>query len=254
MKSRKSKLKVDMRAPLNVARSLLSRVGIDRTYRKYFAIGFNKTATTSIDTVFNSAGYFSVHNTKWGQPGSNWWQYLYQAFSDGHPMHFRELDRRFPRSRFVLNTRDLDEWLDSRIEHIRHMISRNKHVENTGNWNINDESICAWVHSRNAHHLAVLDYFKNRPEDLLVINFIRDPNAAQKLSAFIGGKPVASKPHTRPIHKTREIGTLSNAEMIARCLQSLGVPETDRKFDIFCPTLEVAHIQKKWPSDTSKLA
>ncbi|MEM6974033.1 MAG: hypothetical protein AAF577_14630 [Pseudomonadota bacterium] len=227
-----------MPAAVNLMRTLAARAGLDPAYRKVFCIGFNKTGTTSIDAIFRAAGMASIHTTYWSRPGPHLCQFTHQAFCDGNPLGFRALDRRFPRSRFILNTRNLDEWLDSRIEHIRAQQARGLHRE-TKHWRIADEAVIHWVRTRNAHHLDVLDYFGGGPENLLVVNYIRDPDAAGRIARFIGRPELAEseKPYVRPIPRTREQGALRNAAMIGRCLDSLGIPESERGADIHCPSL-----------------
>lgn len=225
-----------LRQQANVARTLLARSGLDRRYRKVFAIGFNKTATTSIHAVFVSAGLFATHDIAWRRTASLVRHYCYQGFSDGPPDDFTALDRHFPRSRFVLNVRNLDEWLDSRIEHIRYKHAKGE-VSPEPMWQVTEEAITDWIRSRNAHHLRVLDHFRDRPGDLLVLNFIRDGDAARKLSAFIDGPETMARPYARPIPKTREAGRLRNRDLIARCLGRLGVPETEWRDDIHCRSL-----------------
>ena len=234
---------------LNLGRTVLSRAGLDRRYSKVFAIGFNKTATTSIDKVFKDVGIRSVHNVKWRTAKPYLGHYLAQAFSDGPPEDFRSLDRRFPNSKFILNVRDLDEWLDSRLEHVRYRMDKDAPTI-TGTWTHSDASLQAWVRERNAHHLDVLEHFSTRPDDLLVINYIRDPTAAERLTEFLGSDRRVEKKYSRPIPKTRTAGRLRNPEMIQRNLTALGIPEVEWTYDLYCPSLEPAGLQDRWPGDT----
>ena len=243
---------LDFRRVTNLIRTLLSQAGVDRSYAKVFAIGFNKTGTSSINSVFASTGLGSLHSTRWNKPGQARLLYLHQAFSDGSEIDFASLDRRFPRSKFILNVRDLDEWLDSRIEHIRHTSEIGIHSD-TGNWAISDAAVTSWIRQRNVHHLAILDYFADRPADLLVVNFIRADDSAARIRSFLGRPGSDNKPHTRPIPVTRFAGILRNPDMIANCLSRLGIPQPEWKTDIYCPSLESANIGAKWPSDTARM-
>ena len=78
-----------------------------------FCIGFSKTGTTSIDKAFAILGYRHVH---WLhahlEPKQGWINYIrkshFDAFSDApmyFPGFFRELDREFPDSKFILTVR-----------------------------------------------------------------------------------------------------------------------------------------------------
>lgn len=218
----------------NIVRTMLAQAAIDRSYRKVFAIGFNKTGTTSIHRVFEAVGLRAVHSTRWGREQWRLVQWTYQAFSDGEPQAFQALDRRFPRSRFLLNVRDLDEWLDSRIEHGKYMETwQGQHRHPTPP--SSDEMVQGWVRTRNAHHSEVLDYFSRRPDDLLVVNFIRDPDGATKIARFLGGGAM-ERPLERSVPKRRDAGVLMNAEQIGRCLGALGVPQAQWKNDLLVVT------------------
>ncbi len=90
-------------------------------------------------------------------------------------------------------------------------------------WDLSDESVTGWILERNRYHFRVLDSFKHHPQDLLVVNFIRDRAAARKISEFIGRHRVEGRPHVRPIPKSREAGILRNRAQIERCLRALSV-------------------------------
>ncbi len=233
----------------NLIRTVLSQAGVDRRYAKVFAIGFNKTATTSIHQVFITSGLCATHSTRWGGKRPTLAQFAYQAFSDGNDGHFADLDRRFPRSKFILNIRDLDEWLDSRIEHIRDAMARGRH-RGGDLWQIEEQAVMHWIVNRNQYHLAVLDYFKDRPGDFLLLNFIRDPDAAVKISNFCGKRRVAIKPYSRPIKKTRDAGQLRNEALIRTCLSRLGIPQPEWQTDIYCPSLETEAVRRRWAADS----
>lgn len=220
-----------------VARTALSKAGIDRTYSKAFAIGFNKTATTSIHALFGELGYQArYHDTGWRSKRAHWQHWRGQAFSDGPPQDFRALDRRYPRSKFILNTRDPLEWLDSRCEHIKLLTRSGLHAD-SGTWRYSQSAVEKWVRQRNSYHIEVIDYFKGRPRDLLVVNFIRDPEAAEKIAFLLGASGNWKKPFVRSTEVTRAQGQLKNAEMIEGALRNLSVDESEWNYDIHFPSL-----------------
>ena len=105
-----------------------TRRALDRFFagpraHKIFAIGFNKTGTTSLHRIFEDLGYRSLHDDRWRQLSDPLLFRFYDAFSDGIPEDIRAWDATFPEARFILQVRDLDAWLDSRIEHIRRLPS-----------------------------------------------------------------------------------------------------------------------------------
>ncbi len=231
----------------HVARTALSKAGIDRTYAKVFAIGFNKTATTSIHSLFGELGYKArYHDTAWRREDAHWLHWRGQAFSDGPPRNFRKLDQLYPRSKFILNTRDPLEWMDSRCEHIK--LENDAGIFKGGNWRFDQSTVEAWIHQRNAYHIEVMEYFSDRPQDLLIVNFIRDPEAANKIAAFLGISGDWTKPYSRSTKATRISGQLRHGEMIENALNKLGVEETERNYDLYYPSLGVSTAH---PFDTS---
>ena len=233
-----------------MVQSTLLLLGIPTGHRKVFAIGFNKTATTSIHKVFQKLGMVSVHNTHWRNTKRTYVFLKYQCFTDGAPDDFTVLDRRFKNSKFILNTRDLDEWIDSRLEHIK-LGEAGKTTTATPTWDCTDAAVKHWIVARNSFHQEVLDYFRDRPEDLLVLNYIREPDPGSKIAGFLGKKRSVTKEYERSTKKTREAGSLRNEAQIHRCLRELGVPKSKWKTDIHGPI--EAGSTTIWPYDTSGL-
>ena len=248
-----SNLPVDPRHLTNRLRTLASQAGLDRGYSKCFAIGFNKTGTSSIHHVFKTTGMSAIHSTSWNKPGRSVDLFVHQGFSDGTICNFAELDRRFPNSKFILNVRDLDEWLDSRIEHIRSTTLANMH-QSRGTWSVDETAIQTWIEKRNRHHLAVIEHFALRPDDLLILNYIGDENAVARLCDFVRRPRISARPFIRPIAKTRTHGKLKNEDLIGRVLQSLMIPEAEWQTDIFCPSLLASAAQSKIPPHSRDLS
>ena len=199
---------------------------------KVFAIGFNKTGTTSLHRVFEDLGYRSYHGSKWRDTSRTGIYRLYDAFCDGVPDNFRKLDAMFPNAKFILQVRDLDAWLDSRLEHIRRLSpDRNRGAD----WTATPEAMETWIRRRDSYHTAVLEHFRGRPDELLLINFIRDPDATARIAAFLGRAAEVAKPHANRNPGAGE--KLRNSAMIAEVLERLGIPEFEWKNDIRCPSL-----------------
>jgi hypothetical protein len=227
------------------ASSSVARVLAGRQAAKIFAIGFNKTGTTSLHEIFSALGYRSYHGTKWRDTSKPLIYRFYDAFCDGDPDDFRRLDAMFPKVHFILQVRDLDAWLDSRIEHIRRLPSSR---DRGGTWTDDPESVAAWVRKHDAYHLDVLKHFRGRPDRLLLVNYIRDPQAAAKIARFLGHDGAEKA------HANRNPGagrSLKNAAMIAEVLIGMGIPEAEWQNVIFCPGHSGA--QPGIPADTSEI-
>lgn len=197
------------------------------TKRKIFQIGFNKCGTASLHTLFAYRVNPPVLATHWGagvlakaildniRLGTRLLPEKYDEYTFFSDMecsfksagkiewffafkHFDELDRQYPGSRFILNTRDADAWVRSRMRHrFGMMLNEDGSVEsgdysyaeqvlswlNASGHNLSKENLGSfWKEEREQHHEKVLTYFKNRPDDLLVFDFGRDPFS--KFAAF----------------------------------------------------------------------
>lgn len=136
---------------------------------KVFCIGFNKTATTSITNILNQFGLETLHHGTW----HHWVrdkQFAklkhYDAFTDGQQKDFRVLDKKYPGSKFILNTRPLKNWLTSRWCHVE----TNKSTKRS-TWISNEPThIAQWTLERDDYHADVLEYFKDRSDDFAIID------------------------------------------------------------------------------------
>jgi hypothetical protein len=132
---------------------------------KIFAIGFNKTATTTIHNFFRFNGFKSLHSA------NNWRFNLFQCFSDnGNLQDFRKLYEKYPNSIFILNTRRLDKWIKSRGKHYE--FSR---WSRPGKKYPDEDLYRKWIVKRQKHYKEVLEFFQKDPSRLYIIN-IDAPN------------------------------------------------------------------------------
>jgi hypothetical protein len=151
---------------------------------RIFCVGLNKTGTRSLHEALEILGYRSLHHggleTMEGVERAVWEQkpllaYLdqsYDAFSDilGLTYDFYLADVQYPGSRFILTTRDLDGWLESRRRHVE----RNQQAAAGGEYTAGfvEVNLEAWKSEYVRHHSHVHGYFADRPEDLLVYNLV----------------------------------------------------------------------------------
>lgn len=95
--------------------------------RYIFGIGMNKTGTSSLYAALNRLGFRCLHRTKLvkrtrernkkaGRKLLAGLDHKYDAFCDS-PINwmFRDLDRDYPGSKFIVTVRDMQSWLPSRI-------------------------------------------------------------------------------------------------------------------------------------------
>lgn len=154
---------------------------------RIFGIGMHKTATTSLHAALKILGFDSGHweSAHWAKAI---WEEM-QASSRSHtlerfyalsdlpiPLLYRELDLAYPGSKFVLTTRNEDAWLASVRNHWSPEHNKFRDGWNTdpfthrvhklmyGQKGFDEDVFCARYRRHNAE---VLDYFKDRPNDLL---------------------------------------------------------------------------------------
>lgn len=114
---------------------------------------------------------------------------------------------------------------------------------------VTTEEIESWVRTRNDHHSAVLSYFSDRPDDLLVVNFISNPLAAGKISTFIGFEDTAYRPHA---NKNSERFP-EPVPLIESAAERMHLMPEDLAYDILCPSLLLSSSTKELPADTNML-
>lgn len=183
---------------------------------KIFQIGFNKCGTLSFHELFDLYSNLQQKAIHWdygrvalsirenlfnNKPLLNNYE-QYTVFTDMECCYkkndtcywlfaykwFYLLDKQYPNSKFILNTRNVENWIQSRINHycgmmlINNEVSRLKPVESYINNQQKyygteslEELIQLWKDDWYEHHLDVISYFKNRPQDLLVYHIEKDP-------------------------------------------------------------------------------
>ncbi len=144
---------------------------------KVFGIGFHKTGSKSLGIALEILGY-SVCGPRQDLLNSikekNYKSVFgivkdYDAFQDNPwPLMYKKLDKKFPGSKFILTVRDEDKWIKSIVHYFG---SKNtemrKWIYGIGCPNGNEE---LYLNVYKKHILEVKEYFKNRPDNLLVID------------------------------------------------------------------------------------
>lgn len=171
-----------------------------------FCIGFNKCGTTSLFNFFRANGFPGVHNAG----GRLAFQMLtnclqqrpifagldqkYRCFSDMELVndriaiegnwYFRLMDRDYPNSFFIYNTRSMDRWLASRSKWIGPSGSYLERYKKMLNTKRDDVVVEYWRSSRLRFEAEMHDYFSGR-KNLLVLD-IEEPRCPERISEFLG--------------------------------------------------------------------
>lgn len=186
---------------------------------KIFGIGRNKTGTTSLKQAMKDLGYVIGEQRsaeklirQWGQRDfKKLIRYCRTAefFQDvpfSLPFTFQAVDMNFPGSKFILTVRDENEWYQSmyNFHHSERVYGdKAKSLESLKNAEYcykgyaYDTKVLVYdlpgddpyhretlIEHYRYHNQMVKDYFKNRPNDLLVLN-LTEEGAYQKFVDFL---------------------------------------------------------------------
>ncbi|MDP1733377.1 MAG: sulfotransferase [Sulfuritalea sp.] len=146
---------------------------------KVFGLGLSRTGTTSLHIALVLLGIPSIHYP--ADAASHWLSGRFDTdpLADFDaccdlptPTYFRQLDLAYPGSKFILTTRDIDNWLDSAERHFsgapppsqQTLLRDFIRVATYGVYQF-DRGRFRDVYER--HHDAVRRYFADRPQDIL---------------------------------------------------------------------------------------
>lgn len=172
---------------------------------RIFGVGLHKTGTTSLAQAFRILGYDAAH---WESP--HWARYIWDELRETGrsrtlemhyalcdlpiPLLFRQLDRAYPHSKFVLTVREEDDWIRSigvhwdamRRDWDHDVFSNFVHKELYGTTEFDEAVFRARYRLHNAE---VMSYFEHRPDDLLVLHIV-EGTSMNSLCRFLGLPPI----------------------------------------------------------------
>lgn len=159
---------------------------------KIFGIGFHKTGTTSLGAALEKLGY-RVCGTVGGKDpdiARNVRSLIhslvpqYDAFQDNPwPLFYEDFDRRYPGSRFILTVRSPETWIDSVVAHFgEHDTPMRYYIYGVGHPKGHEE---IFLERYRHHNDKVRRYFRNRPEDLLILD-ITQGDGWDEICSFLG--------------------------------------------------------------------
>ena len=205
---------------------------------KVFGLGFHKTGTTSLETVLQDMGYqvatyyknidpeFSKRLENGDLSEIKQMAEKYDAFQDAPWfLYYREFDQWFPGSKFILTVRESRSWWASFSYYFeKQEIPLFKTIYGFDNPKGHEE---VFVKRYERHNREVIEYFKDRPDDLLVID-VSEEGALKKVSRFLGKESSYRKmPHKnaslqKPDGK-KKMGRMRRIKNLGRKLKRLKV-------------------------------
>ncbi|REG77528.1 glycosyltransferase family 2 protein [Marinomonas pollencensis] len=189
-----------------------NHMSIKNNTRKIFIIGFNRCGTRSLHYLFKENGLSCIHwdsdnlvktiekNIKAGKKAfynghtvnSNVNSYCSyedaQVFSDFtcHEIdkdakdYYKKLDYDYPNSKFILNIRNVDDWIKSRKKHSNGLIvEKQKKYHNCSE----DQLDAIWKTMWDKSIKEMKEYFSNRDNDFIIFDI--DNDDIKKISDFL---------------------------------------------------------------------
>ena len=171
-----------------------------------FIIGFNKCGTRTLHQFFQKNGFPSVHggschlaihmtlNCIQGRRVFFGYDEKFRVFSDLTFLNnrisieansfFRTMDKDYPGSFFIYNTRNIQKWIASRLRHVGlsgSFLERYCNVLQTSDQNV---VVDRWIEERTRFERDLNDYFGE--SDRLLVLDIESDQPAKLISSFLG--------------------------------------------------------------------
>ncbi|WP_299681814.1 sulfotransferase [uncultured Roseobacter sp.] len=171
--------------------------------RKVFGIGFQKTGTTSLGTIFDKLGYRVASYRDFRdfaqQDHVDWAEVTDRALTIAAgvdaakdtpwPLLYRELDAAFPGAKFIHVTRDPEAWIRSAVKDFANHPNALHEAIYGCPYPMGYEEI--WLDRYRQHNEEVAAYFADRPDDCLHLQ-LEDGVSYEAVCDFLGEERVGS--------------------------------------------------------------
>lgn len=205
---------------------------MDMERAKVFGIGFHKTGTTSLTKALRILGYNAIHGDSsleapYGDSGRSLLKLIkagnyrlptidrYDAFTDNPYFSiWKELDREYPGSKFILTIREEEEWIKSCIKYFA-----DREILPMREWMFGEDANPAhseaakqsWLDAYRKHNKNIIAHFRERSKDLLILN-ISKGEGWEMLCPFLGKEiPKTSFPKENAANGYSLLQVLQNA-------------------------------------------
>jgi hypothetical protein len=192
---------------------------------KIIGIGFHKTGTSTLRAAMEILGY-SVLGPRTDLADNifagNWEKVFSEVEGfdvlEDNPwaVIYKQLDKQYPGSKFIMTTRDEEKWIKSATNHFGGSSTRmREYIYGEGNGNPEGLSEL-YLNRFRQHHEEVRAYFKDRPDDLLVVSWAEE-DGWDKICHFLGC-PIPKKdfPHVNKGSYTFQEKLIKDAKDILR--------------------------------------
>jgi lipopolysaccharide biosynthesis glycosyltransferase len=167
----------------------------------FFGIGLSRTGTDSLGVAFDMLGLKAKHLPR-GEEIKNLDNLKQYHFADDISIasRYKELDEKFPNSKFIYTVRDVDKWIISckrfweSLENLIAFSEKYKDQPQSDIWEGSSEIIRMYGQLRfdedvfrkryAEHDKEIREYFKDRPDDLLIMD-VCNGDGWEKMIPFI---------------------------------------------------------------------
>lgn len=192
---------------------------------KFIGVGLGRTGTSSLCQAMKILGFHTKHymdyfkHLDYFDPESKTFQNPrlleeyseFQCIANGTGAPIQLIDEAFPGSKYILTIREDNAWLQSKRKSIEARSWDNMDYKTRTSQTLIRESIYGslefdektWLQSYRLHNSSVIDYFSDRPKDLLIFD-IESGDGWPELCAFTGTRlPDNHFPHSNTISDVR---------------------------------------------------
>ena len=159
---------------------------------KYYGIGLGRTGTSSLCKAFQKMGFKSKHYMmSFNMSRIRGYDFVNDA---PIPSHFEVLDEKFKGAKFIYTVRELDAWLISMEKHLarKKRITGRKKAARIRIYGSHTFDRKIFTEAYKKHDKKVKEYFRERPQDLLIMN-ICNGDGWEKLIPFVGEDNIVNK-------------------------------------------------------------
>jgi len=179
---------------------------------KVFCIGFHKTGTTSLAVALKMLGYRVTGPNGTRDPDiaeevhamADELVQKHDAFQDNPwPVLYRYLDEHYPGSKFIMTIRSPESWIRSQVKDFGLTETpMRRWIYGVGCPEGNED---VYVARYERHNREVLEYFADRPDDLLILDLPKG-HGWPELCGFLGlDVPDKPFPHANKASLSRKI-------------------------------------------------
>lgn len=191
---------------------------------KIFCIGFHRTGTTSLNRALETFGYRVTGPNGKNDPdiAKNVLTMAYElvdqfdAFQDNPwPIIYKELDVKYPGSKYILTLRDSKSWIRSQVRVFGYKETPMRQwIYGVGCPKGNED---IYIKRFEEHNNEVKEYFKDRPGDLLILDLTKG-DGWDNLCPFLEKEiPSIPFPHANKTDR-RKKAKKSGVRLLASCI------------------------------------